>query len=93
MTAAEISQLLGGFILGFASLPQIIRLLITKNSEGISVLTYLMIVIGNICMLVYALELYNNGIGKVLLITTIIGLTMVTTTLGLILYYKRRRDN
>ncbi len=89
MTFPEISQLIGGVILALAGLPQLIRVIKTKETKGISVLTYIAIIVGNILMLVYAIELFRIGIGFVLITTVSLGIIIISGTLFSIMYYRR----
>ncbi len=88
MTLTEILYLIGGIILTFAALPQITQLYMTKNTEGLNLLTFLMITTGYILKMFYAIYTAINGYGIVLIITTSLGFLNILTVTFLIIYYR-----
>jgi uncharacterized protein with PQ loop repeat len=88
MTTNEILYLIGGIILTFAALPQITQLYIQKKSEGLNLLTFLMIVTANILKMFYAIYTAVNGYGTVLIITTSLSLLIILTLTIMIIYYR-----
>lgn len=88
MTANEVLYLIGGIILTFAALPQITQLYIEKDAKGLNLLTFLMILAGNILKMFYAIYTAVNGYGTVLIITTTLSLTIISTLTIMIIYYK-----
>ena len=88
MTTTEVLYLIGGIILTFAALPQITQLYIQKNADSLNLLTFLMIVIGNILKMFYAIYTAVNGYGIVLIITTSLTLLIVSTLTTMIIYYR-----
>ncbi len=88
MTTNEATYLIGGIILTFAALPQITQIYITKDVRGLNLLTFLMILTGNILKMFYAIYTAVNGYGLVLIITTSMSLLIIATLTSLIIYYK-----
>lgn len=88
MTTVEVLYLIGGIILTFAALPQITQLYLTKNTEGLNLLTFLMLSTGYTLKMFYAIYTAINGYGIVLIITTSLGLLNILTTTFLIIYYR-----
>lgn len=88
MTMTEILYLIGGIILTSAALPQITQLYLTKNSDGLNLLTFFMLSIGNILKMFYAIYTAINGYGLVIIITTSLSLLNILTLTTLIIYYR-----
>ena len=88
MTTVEVLYLIGGIILTFAALPQITQLYLTKSTEGLNLLTFLMLSTGYTLKMFYAIYTAINGYGIVLIITTSLGLLNILTTTFLIIYYR-----
>ena len=88
MTMTEVLYLIGGIILTSAALPQITQLYLTKNSEGLNLLTFFMLTIGNILKMFYAIYTAINGYGLVIIITTSLSLLNILTLTILIVYYR-----
>lgn len=89
MTMAESFQLLGGILLTFAALPQITQVYITRNVKGLNLLTYFMILVGNGFMAIFGFEMALNGNGIVLLITSLMGFTIISILVILILVFRK----
>lgn len=88
MTMTEVLYLIGGIILTSAALPQITQLYLTKNSDGLNLLTFFMLSIGNILKMFYAIYTAINGYGLVIIITTSLSLINILTLTTLIIYYR-----
>lgn len=88
MTMPEILYLIGGIVLTFAALPQVTQLYITKQTEGLNLLTFLMITSGYILKMFFAIYTAINGYGVVLIITTSLGFLNILTVTFLIIYYR-----
>jgi uncharacterized protein with PQ loop repeat len=67
-------------------IPQIVRTLRTKDVAGISIWLLIMVVGGYITGLIYVIWLVE----PILILTYSVGLVVATSTMGLILYYKRK---
>ena len=88
MEMTEVLYLIGGIVLTFAALPQITQLYIQKNAESLNLLTFLMILTGNILKMFYAIYTAVNGYGTVLIITTSLSLLIILTLTIMIIYYR-----
>ncbi|PEF30304.1 hypothetical protein CON39_11565 [Bacillus thuringiensis] len=88
----NILQLVGGLILSFGYIPQIIKFIRTKSVDDFSV-TYL----GSICLGVAFMESYAIymwfvlGTAGAFMITNTIALTLCTTEFALLLKYRKRK--
>jgi uncharacterized protein with PQ loop repeat len=67
-------------------IPQIVRTLRTKDVAGISIWLLIMVVGGYITGLIYVIWLVE----PILILTYSVGLVVATSTMGLILYFKRK---
>jgi len=92
MEMAEVFQLIGGMLLTFAALPQITQIYMTKSAEGLNITTFLMILIGNACKIIYAIHIAVNGYGTILIFTTGASFLIIVILLALILYYRYYYD-
>ena len=90
MGFASVCQLIGGMFLTFASVPQIKHLHRTKQTEGVSITTYYMLLTGNTLMLIYATHLTLIGVGATLLITTIMGTVTIATVTAMLKIYSKK---
>jgi uncharacterized protein with PQ loop repeat len=88
MEMAEIFQLMGGFILTFAALPQITQVIITKNVTGINLTTFTMLLIGNFLKIIYGYNMAINGITNVLIITNSMAFLIILILVVLVINYK-----
>jgi MtN3 and saliva related transmembrane protein len=60
---------LGGFILAFGNIPQILQILRTKSAVDLNLKTYILMIIGVSMMEVYAINLVVHGSGGAFLAT------------------------
>ena len=71
-----------GIINGFANLPQIWKIFKTKSAKDISIVTYIILTVGNIVWLLYGIEIKSlpifimEGIGLVEFIVILVGCYM-----------------
>ena len=86
----DIFQLIGGFILSFGYIPQIIQILKTKSANDLNLKTFVMTFTGILLMEVYAVNLVFHQAGGAFLVTNTISLLTAAIMIGLILKYGRR---
>lgn len=84
-------QLLGGIIMSFGQIPQIIQIMKTKSAKDINLKTYIMMFIGIFLMEIYAINLVVHGTGGAFLITNTLSLFASGVMIALILKYGKRR--
>lgn len=84
-------QLLGGIIMSFGQIPQIIQIMKTKSAKDINLKTYIMMFIGIFLMETYAINLVVHGTGGAFLITNTLSLFASGVMIALILKYGKRR--
>lgn len=84
-------QLLGGIIMSFGQIPQIIQIIKTKSAKDINLKTYIMMFIGIFLMEIYAINLVVHGTGGAFLITNTLSLFASGVMIALILKYGKRR--
>lgn len=82
-------QLIGGFILSFGYIPQIIQIVKTKSVNDLNLNTFLMIFIGILFMEVYAINLFVNGAGGMFLVTNTMALVLSGILSVLIIKYSK----
>ncbi|MFM9329856.1 SemiSWEET family sugar transporter [Paenibacillus mesotrionivorans] len=82
-------QLIGGVILSFGWIPQIIQMLRTKSAEDLNRNTFLLLFTGIGFMEVYGVHLAMEGVGYAFLITNSMSLVLVVIILALIMKYRR----
>ncbi len=86
-------QLIGGIIMAFGQIPQIVQIIRTKSAKDLNIKTYLMMCAGILLMEAYAVNLVLNGSGGAFLITNSVSLLAAAVMIALILKYgggKRR---
>ncbi len=59
MTLLEILATVFGVVSGFANFPQIYKIFKTKSAKDISVITYLILIVGTIVWLFYGIEILS----------------------------------
>lgn len=84
-------QLIGGIVMAFGQIPQIVQIVKTKSAQDLNIKTYLMMCTGIVLMEVYAVNLVLHGSGGAFLITNSISLLAVAIMIALILKYGGRR--
>jgi len=65
----DILQLIGGLILSFGYMPQIIQIFKTKSVNDLNLKTFLSVFIGILFMEIYAVNLVINKVGYMFLVT------------------------
>lgn len=83
----DILQLIGGFILSFGYIPQIVQVLKTKSAVDLNLKSYIMMFTGILLMEAYAINLMAKGAGWAFLFTNTISLAGCSIIIVLILKY------
>jgi MtN3 and saliva related transmembrane protein len=83
-------QLIGGIIMSFGQIPQIIQIIKTKSAKDINLKTYIMMFTGIFLMETYAINLVVNGTGGAFLITNTLSLFASGVMIILILKYGKK---
>ncbi|MNC24728.1 hypothetical protein D3C75_727930 [compost metagenome] len=81
-------QLIGGVILSFGWIPQIIQILRTKSAKDLNKNTFWLLFAGIGLMEVYAIHLAMEGVGYAFLITNSMSLVLIVIILTLIIKYR-----
>lgn len=84
-------QLIGGIIMSFGQIPQIIQIIKTKSAKDINLKTYLMMFTGIFLMELYAINLVVHGTGGAFLITNTLSLIAAGFMIILILKYGKKK--
>jgi len=84
----NILQFIGGLILSFGYIPQIIQIIKTKSVEDLNFKSSLFIFIGILFMEIYAVNLVINKVGYMFLVTN--SMALILTGLMCILIIKFR---
>lgn len=84
----DLLQLIGGLILSFGYIPQIIQIVKTKSVNDLNFKTFFMIFLGILFMEVYAVNLVYTGSGLMFLVTNTMALLLSGTMVLLIKMYK-----
>ena len=87
----DILQLIGGIILSFGYIPQIIQMVKTKSVDNLNLKTFLSIFIGISFMEIYAINLVINKVGHMFLVTNTMALILSGTVCILIFKYRNYR--
>jgi len=81
-------QLIGGIIMSFGQIPQIIQIIRTKSARDLNLKTYIMMFTGISFMETYAINLVVHGSGGAFLITNTLSLFASGIMITLILKYR-----
>ena len=79
MTLLSVLATIFGIVNGFANLPQIYKIFKTKSAKDLSIITYLILIIGSIVWVLYGIEIMNipvltmNGLALLEFILILIG--------------------
>ena len=84
-------QLIGGIIMSFGQIPQIIQIIKTKSAKDINLKTYIMMFTGILLMETYAINLVVHGTGGAFLITNTLSLFAAGVMIILILKYGKKK--
>ena len=85
-------QLIGGAIMSFGQIPQILQILKTKSAKDLNLKTFVMLFTGILLMEIYAVNLVLNGSGGAFLITNTASLIASSIMVFLILKYGNKKD-
>jgi len=72
----DLLQLIGGIILSFGYIPQIVQIIKTKSVNDLNLKTFLSVFIGILFMEVYAINLAVNKTGYMFLVTNTMALLL-----------------
>jgi MtN3 and saliva related transmembrane protein len=87
----DILQLIGGIILSFGYIPQIIQMVKTKSVEDLNSKTFVSVFIGTLFMEIYAVNLVINKVGHMFLVTNTMALILSGIVCILIFKYKDKK--
>ncbi|WP_313342426.1 PQ-loop domain-containing transporter [Sedimentibacter sp.] len=85
-------QLIGGAIMSFGQIPQIIQIIRTKSAKDLNLKTFSMMLTGILLMEIYAINLVLNGSGGAFLITNTVSLIASAIMVFLILKYGNKQN-
>ena len=88
----DILQLIGGIILSFGYIPQIIQMVKTKSVDDLNLKTFLSVFIGILFMEIYAINLVVNNVGHMFLVTNTMALVLSGIVCVLIYKYKTKEE-
>lgn len=86
-------QLIGGAIMSFGQIPQIIQIIKTKSANDLNLKTYIMMLTGILLMEIYAVNLVLQGSGGAFLITNTISFIASGIMVFLILKYGKQKSS
>lgn len=82
-------QFIGGLILAFGNIFQVVQIIKTKSVEDLNLKTFASIFIGILFMEVYAINLVVNNAGHMFLVTNSMALVIAGIMCVLILKYRK----
>jgi MtN3 and saliva related transmembrane protein len=82
-------QLIGGIVLSFGYIPQILQIIKTESVRDLNIKTNSMVLIGISLMEIYAINLFNSGSGGMYLVTNTIALIFALIMVVLICIYRK----
>lgn len=86
----DILELIGGFIISFAYIPQLRQIIRTKSVSDLNLKTFVFIFIGVVCMELYAINLYfAHNSGGMFLVANTMSLSASGSMCALILKYRK----
>jgi len=86
----NILQLIGGLILSFGYIPQIIQIIKTKSVNDLNLKTFLSVFIGILFMEIYAINLVINKVGYMFLVTNSMALILTGIMCILIIKFRNK---
>ena len=86
----DILQLIGGLILSFGYIPQIIQIIKTKSVNDLNIKTFLFVFIGILFMEIYAINLVINKVGYMFLVTNSMALILTGIMCILIIKFRNK---
>ena len=86
----DILQLIGGLILSFGYIPQIIQIFKTKSVNDLNLKSFLFIFIGILFMEIYAVNLIINKVGYMFLVTNSMALILTGIMCILIIKFRNK---
>jgi MtN3 and saliva related transmembrane protein len=81
-------QFIGGFILSFGYIFQVVQIIKTKSVNDLNLKTFISIFIGILFMEIYAVNLVVTGVGHMFLITNSMALILAGIMCVLILMFR-----
>lgn len=84
-------QLLGGFILSFGWIPQIIQIIKTRSVHDLNPRTFVFLFTGILLMEVYGIHLALEGTAIAFLITNTMSLILILIILVLLIHFRKSR--
>ena len=86
----DVLQFIGGLILSFGYIPQIVQIIKTKSVNDLNLKTFISIFIGILFMEIYAINLVITGAGHMFLVTNSMALVLAGIMCVLILMFKKK---
>lgn len=86
----DLLQFLGGLVLSFGYIPQLIQIIKTKSVKDLNFKTFLSVFIGILLMEIYAINLVVCGSGVMFLVTNSMALVLAVFMVILILIFKKK---
>ena len=86
MTILSVLATIFGVVNGFANFPQIYKIFKTKSAKDLSVLTYIVLVVGSLVWVLYGIEIKNF---PVLIMNGLAFLEFIAILFGIFIYGKR----
>ena len=86
----DILQLIGGLILSFGYIPQIIQIFKTKSVNDLNLKTFLSVFVGILFMEIYAINLVINKVGYMFLVTNSMALILTGIMCILIIKFRNK---
>ena len=83
-------QFIGGLILSFGYIPQIVQIIKTKSVNDLNLKTFMSIFIGVFFMEIYAINLVVTGAGHMFLVTNSMALVLSGIMCILILMFRKK---
>jgi MtN3 and saliva related transmembrane protein len=85
----DILQFIGGLILSFGYVPQLVQIIKTKSVKDLNFKTFLFVFIGIFLMEIYAINLVIHGFGHMFLVTNSMALVLAFIMCALILKFRK----
>jgi len=85
-------QFVGGLILSFGYIPQIVQIIKTKSVNDLNLKTFMSIFIGVFFMEIYAINLVVTGAGHMFLVTNSMALVLSGIMCILILMFRKKNN-
>lgn len=89
----DLFQLIGGAILAFGWIPQILQIIRTKSVKDLNKRTFWSLFVGISLMEIYGIKLAADGVGYAFLITNSLSLLLIVIILGFIVKYRQKQGD